>query len=151
MNPKFTPFIEQANLIVTNPLQKLAITTSAVALAISNTQHLPSSIVENPIEYFNINLLTGIKSIVSEWNESIILDIKVIIEQVRIFWLVRYTAAYPLSRVVYSAKGDFFSTVNGVYNYVPPVLLDFLNGEDRITILLLSNTATTILLTKDAS
>jgi len=145
MSPIYTPFIQKANLVITDPLNRLAIMTSALALALSNIQHLPTTQVEDPSNYFKINVVPGLNAIVSEWNESMVLDPKAVIDQARTFWLVRYTAAFPLSRLMYAAKGDFFSTVFGVYGVVSPALQEFLDGSCKLAILTLANEAVAIL------
>ena len=141
MNPKFTEFNNLSNVVIADANMRVAILVSALALAISNTSHLPTSLVDNPTAYFNMQIMPTVCSVVSEWNEEIILDTKMCIEQARMFWLVRYTAAYPMSRPMYSANFDFFDTITGVAALIPPELQSFLDGSAKSAILTLTRSA----------
>jgi len=57
------------------------------------------------------------------------------------FWLVRYTAAYPMSRPMYSANFDFFDTVFGVSALITPEFHAFLDGTAKPAILALAPVA----------
>ena len=146
MNSKFLQFNERANLMITDAALHAAVVTSALALAISSTSHLPTTEVDNPTAYFNLQLTPGINVIVSEWCENMVIDPRAAVEQTRVFYLIRYTSAYPCSRVLYSANGDFFDTITGVNAFVPPELHAFLDGPCKMAILLLAIDATNLIL-----
>jgi hypothetical protein len=145
MNPKFTEFNNLSNVVIADANMRVAILVSALALAISNTSHLPTSLVDNPTAYFNMQIMPTVSAVVSEWNEEIILDTKMCIEQARMFWLVRYTAAYPMSRPMYSANFDFFDTITGVSLFVPTELFAFLDSACKPAILTLATAATELI------
>ena len=141
MNPKFNEFNNLSNLVITDASQRVVITVAAVAMAIAMKAHLPTSLVDNPTAYFNMQIMPSVNSIVSEWNEEMILDTNVCVEQAKMFWLVRYTAAYPMSRPMYSANYDFFDTIFGINRFVTPNLHSFLDGAAKSAILSLAGAA----------
>jgi hypothetical protein len=138
MNQKFIPFINQANIAILDHTRKAQAITSAVALAVANMQHMPTSQVDNPLSYFNLQIQPNITSVISEWNENVVLDARECMNQTRMFWLLRYTAAYPTSRPMYSADHDFFDTVFGVSALVSSDLHKFLDGPNKGAILSLA-------------
>ena len=146
MNPKFNQFIDAADLLIVNSIDKCPIMSSALALGISSTLPLPNKQVDNASNYFDMVLSRDVSMIVSEWNECIIIDAKEVIEQARIFWLIRYKSAYPLTSPMYSYSGGFFDTISGVYNIVPEKLLLLLNSAYRLVILNLASEVSSILL-----
>jgi len=141
MNPKFNEFNNVSNLVIRDASERVAITVAAVALAIAMKAHLPTSLVDNPTAYFNMQIMPSVNSIISEWNEEMILDTNNTIEQCKMFWLVRYTAAYPMSRPMYSANFDFFDTVFGVSALITPEFHAFLDGTAKPAILALAPVA----------
>lgn len=141
MSPKFNLFTDAADAMIVNSADKCAVISSALALALSTIQPLPTTQVDNPHNYYSMNLLQGIKAIVSEWNEGIIFDAQDTLQQTVMFWLIRYTAAYPNSRVFFSFTNDFFDTITGVYAFVPKKLHEFLDGPNKASIINLSNVA----------
>jgi hypothetical protein len=146
MNLKFIPFIKETDTIITDITEKSKIISAALGLALSNLSHFPTSEVDNPTTYFNFNVLPTSKYILSEWNEDVIFDVKECVEQMRMFWLIRYTAAYPLSRPIYSFKLDFFETLIGVNTFTSECNHEFLD-KYKNQILALSVIATNIIIT----
>jgi hypothetical protein len=149
MNQKFLPFLQHADIVVTDATKKAQALTSAVALAVANMQHIPSSQLDNPLTYFNLQIQPTISAAISEWNENIILDARECVNQTRMFWLLRYTAAYPASTPMYSADKDFFDTVFGVAALVPQELHEFLDGPCKGAILSLATIAMRIAIEGD--
>jgi len=145
MNNKYLPFHESANVLIRDSAMHVRAVTAAVALAASSLAHLPSTEVDNPTSYFNMQIIPTITAVLSEWNENMILDIRATIDQVRMFWLVRYTAAYPLSRPMYSANYDFFDTVIGVSAFISKDFMAFLDGENKQAILSLTESAVNLM------
>lgn len=141
MNSKYMPFNDEANLLITDQLVRTDILVAALALAVSNTLHLPTTEVDDPSSYFNLQILPSVTGIISDWNENMVLDAQAVVKQAASFWLVRYTAAYPCSGSMYSADYGFFDTVFGVNRYVEPCLMGLLNGPHKGTILKLANSA----------
>ncbi|EKD22682.1 MAG: hypothetical protein ACD_84C00012G0003 [uncultured bacterium] len=144
MKLKFLPFYEESGRQNTDPTQTAKIHAAALAFAIANMVHIPTSMVENPASHFNLQLLPGINQTVSEWNEEIVFDARECIEQARAFWLIRYTAAHPNSRVIYSFDHSFFETMIGVNMFVSSDFAKFLDTY-KAPVLSLAVLATTII------
>lgn len=141
--------MKHADVMISDSTQRAGTIVAALALAISNLAQLPSSEVDNPASYFNLQLLPNINKIISEWNENMVIDAKACVEQTRIFWQLRYTAAYPMSRPIYSFDYGFFDTVFGVNTLVSSELKDFLN-DNKNQVLALSIVAAEIIVATEA-
>lgn len=129
MKLKYVPFSQKADLVVVNSAVRSTITAAALAFALANSTHIPTTEVEDPYSHFNLQLLPGITPIISDWNESMIFDVHECVELIRSLWLVRYTAAYPTSRPIYSFNLGFFETMFGVSTYVSPETKSFLDAN----------------------
>jgi hypothetical protein len=148
MNFKYITFSALADKQILNINDKAAIITASVAFAISNQLQLPTSEVEDYASHFNLQLQPTIYPLVSEWNENVIMDAKVCIEQIRMFWTIRYLAAHPEARPMYSFKGDFFETAFSVNTFVSDELMTLLNCNKE-QIITLSTVAKEVMTTKE--
>lgn len=140
MNAMFSSFNRGADLSVKDSFQRSKIIAAALALAISNLACVPSTEVESAAAHFNTNVMPEVNRMVSLWNENMVFDYRACIEQTRSFWMLRYTAAHPISRPVYSLDTNFFESAMGVGTFVSAEMQKFLN-ENKTTILYLGTIA----------
>lgn len=143
MNPMFNNFSKVADSVVTDSTKRSRIIAVAIAVAISNLAVLPTSQVSAPSNHFNMQVLPCVNALVSQFNENLIFDCKAVVEHVRSFWMLRYTATHPSSRPIYSLNMTFFEAMQGVGTFVSPELYQF-TSEFRDQILYLSTVAAEI-------
>ena len=144
MNPIFTTFLKIADASVGDPTLRTRVMQTALALAISNSSNLPSSPVESPSSYFILQIQQRAKNIVSIFNESMIIDPKAILDDVRAFWTVRYNSAHPISRQLYAKEYSFFDGLAGVGLAISPLMYVFVN-DNKASILFLAATVDEII------
>lgn len=105
--------LEQNDLTQRNQLLALAL-----GLAIAKHVQLPSTEVEQPIDFFNNNL-QAIRSTLSRFNENVIFDIKEAEEFVRAFWLIRYNAMYQRVYPLFARQNQsFVDCLFGVSDFI---------------------------------
>lgn len=117
--------INQVEIQATDAVDRARIVAAAVAVAISRTRPIPSAPVVSPPSYFVDQVLPQALSLIDEYNEEIILDVKYCTEMLRTFWMVRYTAAHNSHAVVPAGSYTFFETMMGVPNMVAEVDMCF--------------------------
>lgn len=131
MNPMYNSFKKDADRQVIDPSNRGKIIAAALAKALADLQHLPSSQVESPSNYFNTQVLPGIRVIISHWNENMVFDARSCVDHVRVFWMMRYTAAHPITRPIYSLERSFFECIFGVNTFVAPDTAVFLEANKQ--------------------
>lgn len=144
MKPIYFNFSKAADTAITDSTKRTKILAVALAVAASNLASLPTSQVDSPSNHFNMQVLSQVREAVAEFNENIVFDCKATLDYVRIFWMLRYTAAHPLTRPIYSLNFNFFESVMGVGTFVSPELQCFVN-EHKDQILYLSTIAAEII------
>jgi hypothetical protein len=136
MQLKYIPFSQKVDSVVTNSVIRASIIAASLALATANMLHLPTTSVEDASSHFNFQVLPGVNQLVSEWNENMVFDARACIDQIKSLWMVRYTAAFPNSRPIYSFDLGFFETMFGVNTFISAEHRKFLddNKNDILTI-----------------
>lgn len=129
MKPHYIAFNAAADTAIGDSLLRSRILAAGLALAMANTAELPSSMVENPSLHFSSHVQTAANGTLSAMNEALVFDCKAACEQLRGFWLLRYTAAHPVSRPVYTLGGNFFESICGAGSFLAPEVLDFINAN----------------------
>ena len=142
MRIKYMPFVEQATKLVSDSFLITDVITAALAFATANVSQMPTSSVDSPAEYFNTVVKPSLNGILGEWNEETVFNVRESIEQCRMFWMLRYTAAYPTQRPIYSYDLGFFETMFGVSTVVPAELQAFLH-DNKFAVLALASKAIT--------
>jgi hypothetical protein len=120
MNQNFLNYNAVLERITLNPVDRSKIVATALGLAVSALSTLPVTEVDSPAGHFTLQVLPEINNIVSEFNENTVIDCKLVVESARAFWMMRYTAAHPVSRPVYSINCTFFESLGGVGLYFSP-------------------------------
>lgn len=128
----YTNFVAAADRLITAPEHRNGIIVAAMAVALSNATPLPSSPVENPSNYFSLQVLPGVKNIVAPINECVVMDCQAIIDQVRNHWLLRYNAAHPAQCQAYPGEGSFFESLQNVFTYFSCEQVSFFNAHKAV-------------------
>ena len=149
MNFQYIDYNRIADTEIIDQTKRSDVLSLALALAISNTLHIPTTAVEGPESYFNLQIIPLITKTISEFGQNMILDQKQCLEHTRMFWLLRYTAAYPNSQLMYSPAHDFFDTIFGVSLFVAPETHALLDGPNKNAILGLARFATNMIEVKE--
>ena len=89
-------FIQNIPAVSKNNQEVLAM---AVSKVIANELVLPSSPVENPIDFYLYTTYTGAREVISCINELVVIDINRVQELVKTFWLVRYNILFPRKKL----------------------------------------------------
>ena len=120
MNTKFLALQSAADSVIADPTNRSKVLGAAIALAVAAIGNLPTSPVDNVAEHYAHQVATDARRWVGEFNEQFVIDSKAVADQARTYWMLRYTAAHPLTVPVYSLnKGHgFFDAIIGVGLYV---------------------------------
>jgi hypothetical protein len=100
-------------------LHKKAISI-ALGIAISRMVPIPSSAVDSAESHFLFNVKTTASEIMSQFNEAIVVDVELVNETVRTYWLIRYANAYPDANIPMLASGEhcFLTKLAGAGRYL---------------------------------
>jgi hypothetical protein len=150
MMPKYAAFNAAADRVIADQLLKTRIIAAAVAMAVAGQADMPSAAVDNPSMHFNSVVLSAATRELSELNENLIFDAKLAIEYARTLWMVRYNAAHPPARPVYTTNCTTFEAVAGVGFCVSQDVYEFCNAN-KVAILTLSALACELLCEMRAS
>lgn len=129
MKPYFNTFNAAADVAIRDKMQRTRIIALAVALALSNEATIPSSQVDSAASHFITVIRPATDVALSAFNENVIFDCKAACDHFRSFWLLRYTAAHPTSRSLFSLADSFFESIFGVGSFMAPETVAFLNAH----------------------
>lgn len=115
----------------------------SLSKAIADSVVMPSSPVDSPTMYYNSAAHAEVSNLLSAINDSIVFDLKLVMETARKFWMIRYSCLFPAD-TLYTADPeraliDFFGfgTVVDVDTYTfmkanAPSLIKNYNGFRRV-------------------
>ena len=89
-------FIQKATTISKNSQEVMAM---AAAKAISNELVLPSSQVENPVDFYLNTVYAHARDVICSLNELVVIDVNRVQELIKTFWLVRYNIVVPRKKL----------------------------------------------------
>ena len=99
--------------LTTNNTSRAMSTSIALGRTLSNSLTLPSSPVDNPLQYFKIQNQLNLESLISTINEIVIIDTNAVLDYATKFYEYRYASVHPTPHVIalnkQSAIADFFS------------------------------------------
>jgi len=111
MNTSFLSLSARIQEALPDVTTRARVLAAAVGIALSREIALPSSVVEDPTNFYNMQNLAGVRDAVGNINENIVLDCKDALEWTRNLWLVRYYAAHPQPHAYYGGDtGTFFES-----------------------------------------
>lgn len=127
MKPEYISLMQEVDLYVKDPMERAKILGIAISAALANSSDMPSTEVEDPSTYFINQVSTTIRSLVSDLNENVVFDLKQVMENVRVFWMLRYHALYPYVKNVFFSTHTFFENLYGAGATIPPDLYEYAN------------------------
>jgi hypothetical protein len=117
MNVSFLRFIQTVNAQDMGADRRCVI-AAGVAMAVARALALPTACTDAPGQYYNYNNLQIAKELIGAFNEECVFDVKECLDEVREFWMLRYTAAHPADVPVYDASIGFYDNVLGCARFV---------------------------------
>jgi len=129
MSLNFAALTAKVSNKVTNVADRRCVLSAAVAQYIANCLPLPSSCVDDLENHYNMNVKSQVLDTLGPLNEQLVLDVKVVQDYTRKYWLLRYNTLYPVSAVktYHSATYGYFDTMMGVGVYIDPEQHAFVN------------------------
>ena len=127
MNSTYLGFNNAVNQLTSDSIQRSKIVAAAIAYAIATLAALPSSPVDSASNHFNMTVLPEARNIISDFNENLVFDCRDAVDQVRAFWMMRYTATHPLRTPIFSVERTFFENIIGVETFASPDFYEFVN------------------------
>ncbi len=108
-------------------------TSIAFGIALSRTLALPSSAVESAEEQWAHSAAGTAQNEISNFNESVVIDVDLALETARSFWLVRYFSAFPRLEVMLGSQGeaDFLSKLTGASAFMNNDTAAFVNANQE--------------------
>lgn len=96
MNPSYLELNAQILKVIKSPVDQGRIVAAAVAMAVSAKASLPSSPVASLAEYYGSQVLPAAMDTISGFGEGVVFATKTALENVQLFWKMRYYAAHPV-------------------------------------------------------
>jgi len=118
MKVSFLSFVQTVNNLQGMDSDRGCVIAAGVALAVARALSLPTACTDTPGQYYTFNNLQIAKEFIGEFNEQVVFDTKEALEEVREFWMLRYTAAHPASLPVYDLAIGFYDNLLGVPKFV---------------------------------
>jgi hypothetical protein len=160
MDPKFISLNQEIGRVIKVPADQGRILATVFAMAAAAAAPLPSSPLDNIPAYFAAQVFPQATQQISEANESVIFSATSAVEYTKIFWKMRYNAAFPatlwlgedpnsssnpMSMATYNVKYrghtdiDAISAYIGTCSEMSPEYFDFIN-KYKMEIINLLNT-----------
>ncbi len=144
MKAIYTPFLRAADATVKDASVRSRVLAAAVAVAVANGLALPTSAVDNVAAHFAANEQMGVARKIADVNESVVFDLAFSVELARSLWLVRYNAAHPVAKPIFSGPASFFEVFSGADRHIDETTCCFLT-EHKQAIFTLANELCAIL------
>ena len=98
------------NQITVGQLDRRVFQSICLGVALARTLALPSDDRVEPESYYQDNTRYNLQTLVEKINESILgLDVDVVLETSRAFWMLRYNAAFPTRFMSMTARSVSFT------------------------------------------
>ncbi len=112
----------------------------ALGIAISRMLPLPSSAVDSADYHYSATLIHTANMLACEFNENIVVDIDLVAQTARSYWMIRYTCAHPDIDVPMIATGDFgfLSKVNNVSRFINNDSYKFCDTNSEVLIVIIN-------------
>jgi hypothetical protein len=120
-------------------IAKIKVVTSiALGVAISQVLQIPTTELDNAEAYYSSSLRESASIVLSEFNESVVIDVNLVEETARSYWMYRYYSAHPNTSVSLAASGEFgfLAKLTNTARFFNPVTYKLCeqNSEVMITI-----------------
>jgi len=117
------------------PIDQPCVAAYAVAQAIAYFLPMPTSCVDDPTNYYRMNLALDAKAKVSCFNECVGLNAQECLDAVQKLWMLRYNTLYPFSFSQFMpAQYGYFDTIMGVGLVIDEETHSFVNKYKEQTL-----------------
>lgn len=122
----------------------------ALGISISRMLPLPSTAIDSADMHYSGTLVHTANLIINEFNENIVVDIDLVTQTARSYWMIRYTCAHPDIDVPILSIGDFgfISKINNASRYVNLDTYKFCDDNSELIVVLV-NRITRLLKSKE--
>lgn len=127
-------------------------TSIALGIAIARMLPLPSTAIDSADMHYSGSLIHTANLIVSEFNENIVIDIDLVTQTTRSYWMIRYTCAHPDIDLPILSVGEFgfISKISNVSRYINLETYKFCDTNSELMVVLV-NRISKILKTKEVN
>jgi len=144
MNAKYLTFNQEVEKHVVSGQDRARILALVVATAAAIRAPLPSSPVEDPSSHYRNVVALSLHSVLSAFNENVVLDLSYAMQQARVLWILRYNAAHPKPVMVFDQRCSLYENLSAVPMHVSDVDCEFSSKYKREIALLLPLACATI-------
>ena len=125
-------------------------TSIALGIAISRMLPIPSTSVDSADIHYSSTLVHTANLMISEFNENIVVDIALVVQSCRSYWMIRYTCAHPDIETPMISVGEFgfVSKINNVGRFINLDTYKFCDDNSELMVVLV-NRITRILKSKE--
>jgi hypothetical protein len=110
---------------------KSAFTELMVAYSVSRNLPLPTTLEGDYQGYFTTHFFDTVREKLAVINEDMVFNIRVTLEYVKAFYMVRLSAAYPGNMLFIGDKNSFFDSASKVDQLFTQTNIDILNKYKR--------------------
>lgn len=115
------PYVAAVNSIELGSETKHSLVAIAVANCVAYFVAIPSAPVEAPEMHYNVTAAQQVNSILSQFNEAAVMNVRYAQDLARKFWLYRYYSVYAPIKSMPPVEGDcFFYAVTQVNRFFSP-------------------------------
>jgi hypothetical protein len=114
-------------------------TSIALGIGLSFRLQVPTSDGGHVAHYDSVLVHSALKMI-SDFNETILVDVDLAARTCRSYWLMRYAAATrnPTGIASPNAKGSFTEKIFGMHHYAIPEVQDFLENNSEVMVVIIN-------------
>lgn len=125
---------------VTDPSLIKKTASIALGFALGRSVHLPSSAVDFSPNYYLQSVRPALALVATSFNEQILVDIDLVEQVTRTYWLKRYANAFPSELIPLSSVKDapFMSKLSGTTALINPALHEFCEANAELLMVLIN-------------
>lgn len=115
-------------------------TSVALGIAIARMLPMPTTMVDEADNHYQMTLRFNAIMLANDFNESIVVDTDLVAETTRSYWLIRYTCAYPNLNAPMLPIGNFgfVSKINNVGRYINQDIYKFCDENSELMVVLVN-------------
>lgn len=115
-------------------------TSIALGIAIARMLPLPSTMVDSAAMHYSGSLVHTANLTISEFNENIVIDVDLVTQTARSYWMIRYTCAHPDIDMPILSVGEFgfISKIHNVSKYINIDTYKFCDTNSELMVVLVN-------------
>ena len=124
----------------------------ALGIAVARMLPLPSTAMDSVTTHYSGTLVHTANLIISEFNENIVIDVDLVSQTTRSYWMIRYTCAHPDIDMPILSMGEFgfISKINNVSKFINIDTYKFCDTNSELMVVLV-NRITRLLKAKEVN